>query len=358
MLKNLFILYLIIIQLDIYSQNEDFKEYYSNIKSAELELLNNNPKKATEIYHSVFKKYKEPFLRDVFVASQVAFYDNNETQFLEFIKMAFKQGMPLNAIGAADIFKKMVADKSLYAKVTKLYYENKNRNIKDQKLKDSMLFMFYSDQIIKNDKNKSEEYKEFTRKNIAFVIDYLKANKVFPGEKIIGISYENDIDLYIKSNHLVPIKKYRMGPNFTPIEIENPELVNNDTINFDLLSMPDELGLKDNFSYVFLYHSACDFYENKELFEKAVKNGTFHPYFYAFFIDQAHSIFNHPRYANNQCKVDKNELHGMKVNPFKPFSQEEIEIFNKNREKMFLHSFEIEKKKRAFAAKNGFNFIF
>ncbi|KGG50744.1 hypothetical protein DI09_588p10, partial [Mitosporidium daphniae] len=55
-------------KLDLYSQNEDYKAYYSNIKSAELELLNNNPKKATEIYHSVFKKYKEPFLRDVFVA--------------------------------------------------------------------------------------------------------------------------------------------------------------------------------------------------------------------------------------------------------------------------------------------------
>lgn len=358
MLKKCIIIFLILTQLNLYSQNEDYKEYYSNIKSAELELLNNNPKKATEIYHSVFKKYKEPFLRDVFVASQVAFYDNNETQFLEFIKMAFKQGMPINTLGSANIFKKMVENKSLFAKVTKLYYENKNRNIKDQKLKDSMLFMFYSDKITKNDKQKLEEHKEITRKNIAFVINYLEANKVFPGEKIIGISYENDLDLYIKSKQLEPIKKYRMGPNLTPIEIETPELVNNDTVIYDLSSMPEELGLKDNISYVFLYHSVCDFYEKKELFKKAILNGTLNPFYYAFFIDQAHSIFNHPRYANNQCKVDKNELYGMKFNPFKPFSQEEIEIFNKNREQLNLHSFETENKKREFASKNGFNFIF
>ena len=112
-MKKLLILFVVLyLRLDA----NDYSEYYIQINQAELKYVEEDFKGALIIYKSTFKSYKEPFLRDIFTACQIAYLSKDFELFIDFSEQCFLQGMPIGVFGSANIFKSLDSNEELKTK--------------------------------------------------------------------------------------------------------------------------------------------------------------------------------------------------------------------------------------------------
>src|SRR5690349_1287502 len=116
------LLLLIIFATSTISQNcfgqKNYLGYFDLVNRAEEQfVVNNNKTKCYALYDSAFSEYDKPFVKDFFIASQIAYYNGDTGRFLNYIKRGFDAGMTFQCLHAPHLFDSLFANKSLLAKL-------------------------------------------------------------------------------------------------------------------------------------------------------------------------------------------------------------------------------------------------
>ena len=113
------------------AQAKDYRKYYELINKAGEAFVNKDVNAAYVLYDKAFAGYKKPYVKDCYIAAQIAYASGDTTRFLRYMGIAFANGMPLTAYPAAKILRNSMDNKQLYAQVKDAYEKNHTKFIPD-----------------------------------------------------------------------------------------------------------------------------------------------------------------------------------------------------------------------------------
>jgi hypothetical protein len=350
-MKKLLILFVVFyLRLDA----NDYTEYYNQINQAELKYVEEDFKDALTIYKGTFKSYKEPFLRDIFTACQIAYLSKDFELFLDFSKQCFQQGMPIGVFGSANIFKSLDSNEELKTKLYQCYSKHYVKNIKNESLRNELKTRFLLDQKSKLQNNKETD--SIQKINAIYLLTKIKSLGYFPSEKYLGLTLSEEIDeLEPLKNKKEPMKMMVNGIEMTINFVGETRTYQKDSIIFDLKEIPYEFTLTNDFSMLIVNDDFCPFLSNKDLLLKMVLNGSLHPRLYAFIIDRGNES------NSRACKTSQKLTYNIYLDTYLQNSYKtniNEEETDRNRAKIFLNSKKVDRKKQELEKKYGLKLFF
>jgi hypothetical protein len=231
----------------------NYINYHKDIINAEDLFIRNNDKAAVEAYKRIFTQYSKAFVKDCYIAAQVACHVKDTINLKLFLTMCFNKGMEWSIIDADSNLAALLNQYPSYKKVIKNEYDN-SRDIFCSSINIPLRYeittMFKKDQLyhdIKPQKLWDSLFRMVTKENIERIITITKQYG-YPGEHLIGIS-NNILDN-------------------TCITLTDSDL--------------------EEITPLFFYHQACGFQIlSKELYESVIK-GDIHPREYATLYEWSH----------------------------------------------------------------------
>ena len=197
-----------------FNEDPDYLEYHKHITEAEQLLSEEKFGDALFRYEKIFKVYDFVFLRDIKVASQLAFYLDEKGKAFDYIKMGLAAGWELKALRKNQFLKPLHNDpewKTIEQSYKQLRLQYAMRI--DSVLLEKVHLMFKKDQkkalgALFRIGNKSQErygtmkFAPHSENQMSKLIEILNQDG-YPGEKIIGndfwmstiISHHNSISL-------------------------------------------------------------------------------------------------------------------------------------------------------------------
>ena len=125
-MKNSILYVLLLFASNSFSQKKTYIEYYNLVNKAEEEFVMKMDSSCYKYYDVAFAKNK-PFLKDPYIAAQIALYLNDTLRFKHYLSIAFKNGMPLKSVAASKFIRERYYPQ-LYKTVNCLYKQTaKNR---------------------------------------------------------------------------------------------------------------------------------------------------------------------------------------------------------------------------------------
>ncbi len=329
------------ISLSLNSQKRNYIKYYKLINKAEECFTVKKDKSCFTYFDKAFKENK-PFLKDPFIAAQIAFFLNDTSAFYRYLKIGFENGMPITAINVSPIIKTK-STIEIINKINNIYTTHHSKKAVNEKDYDWICLKCYQSDSLKVKVGVESEFYQNEDETRRYILDSFLLQGKFPNEKLFGITTNKSlIDFY---------KKY----NRTPVY---PEGLTDDYFE------EFELRLKCPFNIIL--HSKCFFTENKKLFYQAMINGYIHPK--EFGILEETSIIWHQNTAehpNESCEKAKYKI-CYNIFSKSPFEKEHIfdntnnglKIVEKNRLKIYMQKYSVDLSKKNLEKEIGIKFFF
>lgn len=342
-MKNYVLGLLLMAAFNVFSQDKSYVEYYKLVNKAEEEFVVKMDSSCFMYYDRAFALNK-PFLKDPYIAAQIALYLNDSLRFRNYLSIAFKNGMPLKSVTASRVIKERYYPE-LYKTVARLYKQYGRQPNVDKVLLEQICVMCYqSDSLKLKTGGDSQQFHQNENETRKFLVELLNKG-VFPNEHLLGITTtEMWNEFYKKTGR----KDLYAGMGMT------------DT----LYSEEYELRLKCPMNIVL--HSQCFFQQNKQALFKAVEMGYLHPKDYGILEEKSILWFKEKSTNTAEtCQFPK-EIISYNIFGFDPRSKiqtydvsaEGIQKAEANRAKIHMQKFSVDKRKKELAEKYGFAFFF
>ncbi len=207
-------------------QSQDYMAYHQKSIIAETLITESKFAEALHLYQELFDEYNFVFLRDYKIASQLAFFINEQEKGIHYLKKGMESGWKLSNIrknrflkeqlGRNEAWKKL---KKSYPPIRKHYHSTLNDSLrivvkkmfgKDQLKALGALFTFSPK---RRDRYAENKFGPHSQKQMESLIGILKIHG-YPGERSIGnnfwmstvLSHHNSISTaYVKKDSLYPL---------------------------------------------------------------------------------------------------------------------------------------------------------
>lgn len=348
-MKNtpLFFLLLILLCSKIQSSNaQNYHQYHALVNEAEKQfLLKDDSKKAFKLYDEAFKKFKRPFLKDVYVAAQIAYYKGDTTQFLSYIKKCYDLGMTIQCLHKAPIFAIIFDNTNLVRVLNNSYNKRKVITI-DTAIRDSVFLKFHLMELAKDEMGKDtdliQKFKQMDILNTIYYSSFLKKG-VFPSEQLIGIETDSIF------NYL--LQKYKLKPRLSV-----QEKLSNSNIKFGK-PLPNDYELWNSMAYISYLHYPCSFQRDKNLLIKAIETGFVHPKDIAL-MEEWQALDQNNDFSVHDCTfTPKPYYYNLKSDLTKTDSASLIGV-EENRKRLNMQEYSVDVIKKKMEREKGFVFFF
>lgn len=327
---------------------QNYSTYYTLINSAEEKFILNRDSSCYAAYDQAFAQYS-PYLKDPFIASQIAFSLGDTNKFYAYLKICFQHGMPLSVVNASPFIRKglhAALMKEISLRYSEYYIEKKY----DPILYDEIALMSYQSDSIKafmgKDTSLINAFNRSEHATRSFLLDRLLHQGIFPNQMLFGISSDAKYDaFYTKTGR--PDIRNRLDPfrSISPIPVE-----------YNLyLERPDNIIL----------HSRCFYTEHKDLFIQAMLNGYMHPKAIGILEETAVLWHKNDHDPQEKCPAAPYKI-GYNIYGYNPMSAQQIFTstpsgiaqVEKNRKAIYMQKFSIDLEKRKLEKMEGFKFFF
>lgn len=341
-MKNFILGGLLLVTLNVFSQGKSYVDYYNFINKAEEEFVMKMDSSCYSYYDRAFASNK-PFLKDPYIAAQIALYLNDTLRFNHYLKIAFQNGMPLKAVTASRFIKERYHP-NLYKRINQLFKLHYVAPTIESALQKTICEMcFESDSLKLKTGGDSPQFHASENEARVYIRDYLLGKGIFPNEHLLGITTDELLrDFYKKTN------RKNLYSQTTPPDY----------------SEETELRLKCPMNIIL--HSQCFFQENKDLLFQAVQAGYLHPKDYGI-LEETSVLWFKESTTNpaEKCKLPKEPV---SYNIFGIDPRSKIQLYDvtaegvkradANRSKIYMQKFTIDKRKKELEEKYGFAFFF
>ncbi len=338
------LLLLLFISITINGNSQDYEKYYALINKAEEQFVTLKDNSCFRWYDDAFKS-NVPFIKDPYIASQIAYYLKDSSRFYNYLGLCFSLGMPFTSVDAAVIFRKNLTtaertrikaiydlkykpkevDSSAFAKICQYCYQS-----------DSIKLVMGTDYLLNQQfymsENAARQYilKGFLNKGIYF------------NEHLIPITSDEQTSIFLKENN-------------------KPDPY----VGYPPMSNKSEWELRVACPFNILLHSHCFFQENKSLFLEAVKKGYLHPKEYAIMEETSIMWYKKDDNKDEICEAPTAKVcyNILGFDPFKSINiytrtEEGIAQVEENRKAIYMQRFSIDQQKKKLEADLGFAFFF
>lgn len=343
-MKNYIFGLLLLMNSNLFAQEASYASYYNLINKAEEAFVMKMDSSCFKYYDKAFLTEK-PFLKDPYIAAQIALYLNDSIRFNHYLGIAFQSGMPLKAVTASKFIQDRYYPK-LHKEIMATYKRYYKKPDIDSALLGEICFMCYqSDSLKLKLGGESKAFHDSENKSRAFLLENLLEKGFFANEHLLGIT-SNDMWAFF-------YRKYNRKDLYEANGMTNTNY-----------SEECELRLKCPLNI--LLHSQCFFQENKSLLFKAVEAGYLHPKDYAI-LEEASILWFKEQTTNPQEKC-KRPTEIVSYNIFGIDPTKTIQLFDvtadgvrradANRSRIYMQKYNIDRLKKELEEKYGFAFFF
>jgi hypothetical protein len=344
MTRKLLLPFLLLLLVSTKSDSQDYSTYYTLINKAEEQFITKMDSTCFQDYDRAFKQYK-PFLKDPYLASQIALYLGDTTRFYNYLIICFQNGMPLTAVNTSNLIKK-VNKIAIKNKISGLHKKHFKAIQYDQDLRDKISLMCYQSDSLKLKKGgRSREFYQNESESRQYILDSFLLQGKFPNELLFGISTnqtQDDFQEKFNRDELYP----------SPFPQANTHY--------------EEFELRLKCPYNIILHSRCFYTDHKDLFRKAMLNGYIHPKEIGILEETA--IIWYKRETDDPSENCKEAIYKTSYNIFgrNPMhseqifddSEEGLRIVEANRSGIFMQKYSIDQKKKLLEQETGIKFFF
>lgn len=329
----------------------NYIKYYQLINKAEETFVTLKNKECFKYYDSAFTIKNKPFVKDAYIAAEIAFYLKDSGLFIKYLNLGFKNGLPLSAVPSAPILRNI--KKFPIYQTIQINYNKYKKNEVDFNVRENILKMCFEGDSIKlfmgTDTNK---VRAFYRSENKFR-DYLNKNFLskgtFPNEHLIGIAtdsmYSNFLKRHLKKDIFNDVSPFGQIP--------------------EDLKEKSEYDLVSKYALSVLIHSRCSFPKFKEKLWQAVLSGYMHPKEYGFLHETSITWNKNTFNEWDKCEAQKQKVY-YNIQGFNPMdteqtyvsSEKDIVIVEENRAKVFMQKFWVDKQKKKMETETGMRFFF
>lgn len=319
-------------------------EYYDLVNKGEEAFVMKMDSSCFKYYDMAFANNK-PFLKDPYIAAQMALYLNDTIRFNHYLGLAFQNGMPLKSVTAS----KFIQDR-YYPELYKSIAENFKRNYKEPRVNKELLgqiclMCYQSDSLKLKTGGESQAFYKNENETRTFLLENLLKKGIFANEHLLGIT-TNEMwkEFYQKYNR--------------------KDLYETNGMGGQQYSEECELRLKCPMNI--LLHSQCFFQENKRLLFKAVQTGYLHPKDYGI-LEEASVLWFKEETKNPEEKCKRPaEIVSYNIFGIDPTSKVQVQDLSEqgvkrseaNRARIYMQKFSVDRKKKELEEKYGFAFFF
>lgn len=334
---------LLLTAFNVFSQDKSYAEYYKLVNKAEEEFVFKMDSSCFMYYDRAFAANK-PFLKDPYIAAQIALYLNDSLRFKHYLSIAFKNGMPLKSVTASRFIQERYYPQ-LYKTVARLYKQYGKRPNVDKEIVEQICVMCYqSDSLkLKTGENSQQFYKN-ENETRRYLAELLKKN-MFPNEHLLGITTTEMLQEFYK----------RSGRKDLYVDAGTTHVPTS-----------EECDLYSKCPLNIVLHSSCFFQQNKRALFKAVEMGYLHPKEYGI-MEEASVLWYKEPAANPEEKCTRPaEIISYNILGTDPASK--VQVYNEteegiqkaeaNRAKIYMQKFRVDKQKKELEEKYGFAFFF
>lgn len=349
----------LLLQCTVSFSQKNYIDYYTWVNQAEEAYVNGSVDKCFGLYDKAFATYREPFLKDTYIAAQLAYATGDTAHFWKYMTLAFKNGFPLTAFHAASILDGISDGTPEYIRVVELYHQYKDYKKVNQTEKDVLyrktyhedslaMFMGHNPDLIKEHAVFEVEYRKF-------IMDNYLSKGVFPGERMIGVFTEDDYDAFLERNHLTNL-----------FDMFAPKSTQGSAKQFTLgKGTPGDYMLINNTAYPPFVHYTCTFEKYSKELWAAVLNGYLHPKTYGMLQETSVAWNRNRDLSVDKCDYPPKDCY-YNIIPFNPTSQyntftSDAQFFPEietNREHIYVQKYSVDKQKAKLEKEKGFKFFF
>lgn len=212
-MKRLIILVLVIVSYKQLTAAENYIEYHRKVIQAQNLFLSGSLKASTDKYKEIFTSYKKPFVKDCFIAAQIACLRKDTAYAKYFLEKAFMHGLNWKWLFDVEPVRELVINNRQFEKNLREVYESARKKylssidtalrfkIRKLILKDG----YYKVSIAQKYRNESRDtthwiigdslYAKTLDENLVEIKNIIK--KVgYPGEHMIGV-WDAETDKYL-----------------------------------------------------------------------------------------------------------------------------------------------------------------
>lgn len=324
---------------------QNYANYYRLINTGEEVFTETRDASCYAYFDSAFVSY-DPFLKDPYIAAQIALSLKDTAKFYSYLEICFEHGMPYTAINSSPMIRKIRSPQSKRT-IDSLFQVTSIRPDINPYQYDKLCMMCYQSDSLKVYLGGHEtgfcENEDITRQ---YLLDTFLMHGLFPNERLFGISTdERQETFYAKFNRENP---YQEWPIYNQAQ--------HDPVDFDLyLKCP----------YNIILHSQCFYWKHKELFHQAMLNGYIHPKEIAI-IEERSIIHQGKRGESDYSCLPLEHRILYNVYGFNPMKSEQIYTnsseglrkVEENRAQIHLQKYSVDMKKLALERSEGFRFFF
>lgn len=341
-MKNYILGILLLISSNLFSQQRSYVEYYNLVNKAEEAFVMKMDSSCFKYYDMAFAGNK-PFLKDPYIAAQMALYLNDTLRFEHYLKLAFQNGMPLKAVTASKYVQERYYP-GLYRSIAENFKRNYRKPRIDSVLLDRICLMCYqSDSLKLKTGGESQSFYRNENETRAFLLENLLKRGVFANEHLLGITSNEMWEVFYEKNNRKDLYAGIADPKYS-----------------------EECELRLKCPLNILLHSPCFFQENKRLLFKAIQTGYLHPKDYGI-LEEASVLWFKESTTNpeEKCKLAA-EINSYNIFGIDPTSKiqvldltaEGVKRAETNRARIYMQKYTVDKRKKELEEKYGFAFFF
>lgn len=321
---------------------QSYIAYYQLVNQAEAQFVLKKDSSCFNLFDQAFQS-ATPYLKDPFVASQIALYLGDTTRFYHYLTRCFELGMPLTSVNASPLLVRSMT-KAMKTKLHHLYDQHYREPTIDLQLNEQLCWWCYqSDSLKVNIGGRSTEFHENEDATRQIIRERFLLNGLFPNEHLVGISTNALEQGFFEKNPRPALFDDQLPAGASP---------------------PDEFELRRKCPYNLILHSKCFFVENETYFFQAMVNGYLHPKEYAILKETSIIWHKNDQNPNDTC-VNPTEI-CYNIFGRSPLLREQIFTdteeglltVEENRAHIYLQKYSIDLAKREMEQSLGIKFFF
>ncbi|HNB81162.1 MAG TPA: hypothetical protein PLP14_03630 [Chitinophagaceae bacterium] len=319
--------------------------YYSMVNQAEeYFFLKHDIDSAFILYDKAFSLVPKPFVKDCFIAAELALFTGDTSQCLKYLEKTFRAGMPLKAMEQNPMFVKLLQDQNWLQRLTKIK-ANCQPFRYNQQIRDSVYQRFYDEQVIKR-KSDTRAFFNIAHNNCQYFAQWLKKG-VFPSEQMIGLYTDEGFADFREHYHLPDYENH--SASAAVLKSASPGI--------SFTEIPYDYALWNQAAFISFLHDPCSFQQYKSEWWKAVEQGYIHPKDFALMEEWLAKSVSNPNYQHD-CTVPVQEAYYNITYELRVKDEELLKQVEDKRKKAYLQSFKIDQMKREFRQVHKLNLFF
>lgn len=321
----------------------DYFRYYDLVNRGEEVFIEHRDQRCYAYYDSALFEYR-PFLKDCYVAAQMAWLNRDTLQFFRYLERGFSCGMPLTSVQAAPLLRHIDAVPSVYAEIQRRHASSYLSAVTDPQVADSIYLFYYISDSLKlgmgRDPEKLAQFDAWENRFRGYLYDRYLSKGCFPNERIIGVATAERYFDFLK----------RFGKK--------------DLYPEGVMDVSTDYELSAKFSYNVLLHAYCSYSKYKEALHTALRNGYLQPVELAILQEINASWGRNDRNPWNDCKRPSRRVFfnvlsysPMGINTFFD-GPEDLRTVEQNRSEIHMQRYAVDVRKKALQREVGIWFFF